>query len=91
MIVFGGWGSIAGMLGAAGILSAMGERIGPLAAGVALLAFGQWLHNWDVHPQLDPSTGQMAIYRKRHHMFWIPMRWWGLALAVSGVFALAGG
>ncbi len=91
MIVFGGWGSIAGMLGLVGISTVLGDRVGPLIGGLALIAFGQWLHTNDVHEELDPGTGQMAVYRKKHHVFWVPMRWWGVLFTMAGVAALFGG
>ena len=100
MIIFGGWGSWAALFGGAGVAwivglvageGARGQGFALLLAGIAVAVFGQWLHDWDLSPTIDPETGQQALSRKRHHFFWIPVRWWGVILVVLGFFGLVGG
>lgn len=94
MIIFGGWGSIvmAVVLGGGLALSnaVFGEgRITNFATallGVAIFLFGQFLHDEDVSTVVDPATGETRTMRKRHHLFFIPVRWWGALAVVAGLW-----
>lgn len=39
---------------------------------------------------IDPNTNQRVILRRRHTMFWIPMEWWSIGIALIAIIAIAG-
>ena len=78
MIFFRGWGAIAGLV-IAGLIGAgldaigVGRPVAYLIGGAAMAAFGWWLNATD---------------EKRHDIFWIPVQWWGVAIAIAAVAGL---
>ena len=94
MIIFGGWGSIVMVVALGGGLalsnSVFGEgRISNFVMallGVGIFLFGQFLHNEDAATVVDPATGDTKTVRKRHHLFFIPVRWWGVLAIVGGLW-----
>jgi len=37
---------------------------------------------------IDPQTGQVVMLRKKHTLFWIPMQYFGIILALAGIVRL---
>ncbi len=37
---------------------------------------------------VDPATGQAVVLRRRHTLFWIPLRFWAIVIAVVGLVYL---
>ncbi len=37
---------------------------------------------------VDPATGQAVVLRRRHTLFWIPLRFWAIIIAVAGLVYL---
>jgi hypothetical protein len=37
---------------------------------------------------IDPKTGQVVTLRKKHTLFWIPMRYFGILIALAGIVRL---
>jgi hypothetical protein len=37
---------------------------------------------------IDPQTGQVVTLRKKHTLFWIPMQYFGIILALAGIVRL---
>lgn len=99
MLIFGGWGSVAAMVAGLAWLGLSQKLFGDgrifgffvLMFGVALAAFGQFLHSTDVSVEVDPTTGGDRLIRHRHHLFWISLRWWGLLLVCLGLSAVVRG
>lgn len=82
MIIFNGWGGITGLIGAGLIAAGLNAALGVtwlswLIAGISLFAFGWWINN---HSDI----------KQRHGLFWIPIQWWGIAVAIAGFFMPAG-
>lgn len=78
MIVFSGWATLVGFVGAAvlggALVSVTDSRAASYAvAGAALAAFGWWINMVDVD---------------RHRLFWIPIEYWGVAIAIGAIAGL---
>lgn len=78
MIFLQGWGALVGLIGTvligAGLESMTGSRAASYAvAGLALAAFGWWLTTRD---------------DDRHAVFWIPIQYLGLLIAVGALVGL---
>lgn len=91
MIVFSGWGSITGLVGAGIVLwltqTVTGSpRLGGVIAGAALAAFGWWIHAQPGRELIDVQSGATFMDRPRHTLFWIPIQYWGLVIMVGGIF-----
>jgi hypothetical protein len=91
MIVFSGWGSIVGLVGAGGLLwltqAITGSpRFAGVLAGAALAAFGWWIHAQPGREFIDVQSGATVMQRTRHTLFWIPIQYWGLLVMVGGIF-----
>lgn len=81
---------IAALLTAAGLerLSGFGLAAGLLAAAAANWWAGRRLNGGTGRVLLDPATGQHVVLRRTHSLFFIPMQWWAVPLAVAGGFML---
>ncbi len=71
------------------------HRWSGLAVGLGLLAAAV---NWWVGRRLNgrpgrrltnQATGQTVVLRWHHSLFFIPMQWWSVPLAIAGVLATA--
>jgi len=90
MLLFSGWGSIAGLVGAGLVFwlseaITSSERFAAIVAGVALFAFGWWLHAQPDRILVDSATEQEVVLRERHTIFWIPVQYWGVVIAIGGI------
>lgn len=57
-------------------------------SAVACLFVGRFFQNRNAQVLIDPKTGKEVVLQKSHTLFFIPMTWWGLILAVLGLVAL---
>jgi hypothetical protein len=78
LLIFQGWASLTGLIGAALLGAAMQSATGSRAvsfflAGVALAAFGWFVNSGSV---------------QRHALFWIPIEYWGALIAVGALLGL---
>lgn len=53
-----------------------------LAAAAICWFFGSYLRKRPGHVVIDKKTGEEITLRKKHGLFFIPMRWWGVILGV---------
>lgn len=60
------------------------------AAAAAIWFVGQALNSVPGRVLVDPSTGQRVVLRKRHDLFFIPMQWWAIPVALFVALALFG-
>ncbi len=93
MIIFSGWKTLIGLLGASLIIIAAGATnsnfvlaLGFIAAGVGLFIFGKWSNR--PRSGFDPVTGEPRLFKGGNSIFFIPLQWWGVAFAALGVFAM---
>ncbi len=93
MIIFSGWKTLIGVLGASLIVIAAGSTnntfvlaLGFIAAGVCLFLFGKWSNR--PQPGFNPITGEPGFFKESNSIFFIPLQWWGVAVAALGVFAM---
>ncbi len=61
--------------------------LGLLASAVVCWLLGNYLSNAGARTLIDPQTGGQVVYRRRHSLFFIPMRWWGVLLVLGGIAA----
>lgn len=69
-------------------LHAWPKCIGLLLAGFTLANLGQYLHSKPTRTLIDPQTNEVVLLRPSHTFFFIPMRYWGLALIALSVIVL---
>ncbi len=64
----------------------------PAAVGVLLGAVLVYLASLKLtatgRTLVDPATGQAVVLRKRHTLFWIPLQFWAIILAVGALIYL---
>ncbi|MGU3668120.1 hypothetical protein ACLBX9_28365 [Methylobacterium sp. A49B] len=105
MIIWSGWGMLSALIAGAGLIGSVLldpalARLGiPTPTGVILVwvvaaGFNWWLgtrlNNRPGRELLDPRTGQTAILRPRHTLFWIPMQYYSVLMVLLGVLAVIG-
>jgi hypothetical protein len=78
LLVFQGWASVTGLVGAALVGAAMqsvtgGRAVSFFIAGVALAAFGWFVNSGSV---------------QRHALFWLPIQYWGALIAIGALLGL---
>lgn len=56
-----------------------------LAAAAAVWLVGTKLNGVPGRLLVDPRTGQQVVLRKRHDLFFVPMQWWAIPLALLAV------
>lgn len=78
------------LLNAAGLdrMAGLALVIGLLAAAGANWWVGQRLNGRPGRVLLDPATGQQVVLRRRHSLFFIPVQWWAVPLAVVAAITL---
>jgi hypothetical protein len=96
-IVFGFGGGVIGALVSDLIQGGTGHNnltdtlligAGMLAGAVANWVFGRRMNGRAGRVLIDPATGQRVILRRRHTLFWIPMQWWSIPMALlAGLIA----
>jgi hypothetical protein len=59
--------------------------VGMLAGAVANWCVGRRLNNRPGRLLVDPATGGRVILRRRHTLFWIPMQWWSIPMALLAI------
>lgn len=98
LVVVGG--GVAGLVGAAGTLlgpamqshiAGVGIGLGGLAAAAVNWWTGRRLNGGTGRVLLDPATGQQVVLRRTHSLFFIPMQWWSVPIAVMAAFLLLAG
>ena len=84
--------AISALLGAAGVTGqpGIGPMLGLFAAAAVTWWAGQRLNGGPGRTLVDSQTGQAVVLRRRHTLFFIPMQWWAVALALFGVMAYFG-
>ncbi len=77
------------LLNAAGLdrMAGLALVAGLLAAAAANWWVGQWLNGRPGRVLLDQATGEQVVLRRRHSLFFIPVRWWAVPLAVAAAIA----
>lgn len=55
------------------------------AGGYGLWQWGRMLNGQPGRVLVDPQTGEQVRLVKKHDLFWIPVQYWGIVLAVLGV------
>jgi hypothetical protein len=97
VIIFGGWGSVVALLGLGAWLrlteavtdSPTATWLSVLVGGVGVVMFGQWLHDNDFQVISDDDGRPVATLQRRHHLFWITVRWWGVIVVAVALIGLA--
>jgi hypothetical protein len=61
-----------------------------IAAGLLAGAIANWFcgRRLNAHPDrvlIDEATKQRVILRRRHNLFWLPMQWWSIPIAILAV------
>lgn len=101
MIVWSGFGFLAPLLVAA---IAFGTQLGaeaiqgrkhlwPLAAGLLISAIplwflGKYFNRHAGKEFVHPATGEKFIGKSRHTLYWIPMHYWAIPVAIGGAIFL---
>ncbi len=62
--------------------------LGLLAAAAVNWWIGRRLNSTPGRMLTDQATGQTVVLRRRHSLFFIPMQWWSVPLAIAGVLML---
>ncbi len=62
--------------------------LGLLAAAAVNWWVGRRLNGGPGRVLTDQATGQTVILRRRHSLFFIPMQWWSVPLAIAGVLVM---
>lgn len=60
----------------------------PLAgiiAGAAIYAIGNMFNSKPGKVLIDPETNQPVELKRNHTLFWIPMQFWGLIVAIGSI------
>ena len=70
--------------------SFLGGLAGVLA-GLLGLTVRLALLKTDQQSLTDPETGQTHIFRLRHELFWIDIKWWSVLIAALGIFYMITG
>lgn len=83
------FGLLAAVFGAKGAAVANSPYMGllmvlvPGACSAALVWWlGRKLNSGPTRELVDPKTGQRVVLRKEHSLFWIPMQWWAIPIAL---------
>lgn len=58
--------------------------LGLLAAAAVNWWVGRRLNGGPGRVLTDQATGQTVVLRRRHSLFFIPMQWWSVPLAIAG-------
>lgn len=99
MVIWRGWGVLVLIEFAIvfAVIRELGfeEPVSGLASGaVAALAIwftGRWFNNpAKDRVVVDAQTGAAMRLVSRHSLFWIPMQWWALPVALFGIFVAFG-
>jgi hypothetical protein len=65
------------------VLDALAVIVGGLASAVILWFWGRRLNSDPGRVLIDPKTGEQLLFRPRvHTLFWIPMQWWSIPVAI---------
>jgi len=64
-----------------------------IISGLALSAIAIWfigrrLNNKPRRRMIDEKTGSMVEIKEKHSLFWTPMEWWSLVIAVLCVLVM---
>jgi hypothetical protein len=62
--------------------------IGLFAAAAVNWVVGRRLNGQPPRELLDPKTGERVLLRRRHHLFWIPMQYWSVLVALAALVPL---
>jgi len=93
MVVWRGWGLLVVIEFAIIFASiremGLGEPITGLSAGVLAAVViwftGRWFNNPAKDREvIDTQTGEQIRLANRHTLFWIPMEWWAVPVALFG-------
>ena len=77
------------MLGSAGLAEGYGLGLGLLIAAVGNWFAGKALNDpARGREMIDAKSGQRVIFRPNHSLFWIPVQWWSVVLALGGLAVL---
>ena len=61
------------------------EGVAFLLSGIAVYFVGLYFNNKPGRVMIDKATGREIVLRRVHSMFFIPMEYWGIILAVGGI------
>lgn len=59
--------------------------VGLLLASIAIYCLGRYLNSRPGKVMIDKATGREFVLRQRHTLFFIPMQYWAIILALLGV------
>ncbi len=62
---------------------------GAILAGVLVAAFGFYVNRWKAED--DIHTGERRMVKERNGFFFIPLQYWGIAIALLGIVGIARG
>lgn len=93
MIIFSGWRTLVALVIAVLFASLMIKGgdvlggVGMLAAGAGLFLYGRVIN---APRKIELVTGEVVIRRGHNTLFWIPLQYWGVLMAIAGIVGLAG-
>ena len=59
-----------------------------LVSGAAVYFLGYKLNTQPGKVMIDPGTNEKVELRKKHTLFWLPMQYWGLVIAIGGTLLI---
>lgn len=104
MVIWSGWGILtvvivllvggpitavlANLAGTKGDAAGYALAVGLLASAAVNWFVGRRLNARPGRELVDPATGERVVLRTRHSLFFVPMQWWSVVLAVVAAVAL---
>ena len=88
--------AVLGAIGGAGLVNSTGglglglpEDVG-IALGLGVAAVVNWFVGVGLNRRagrelIDAQTGERVVLRRRHRLFWVPMQYWSVVMAVFAV------
>ncbi len=71
-----------------GLSQDAGVALGLGGAAIVNWFVGVWLNRRPGRELIDTQTGARVILRRRHRLFWVPLQYWSVVMAVFAVLVV---
>lgn len=90
--VLGAFGGAALVNGTGGLGLGLPQDVG-IALGLGVAALVNWFVGVSLNRRagrelIDAQTGERVILQRRHRLFWVPMQYWSVVMAVFAILVI---
>lgn len=57
-----------------------------ILSAISIWLLGKKLNGGPGKVLIDPETNEEVVFKSKHTLFWIPMEWFAIAIAIASIF-----